>query len=560
MRYYGCNTLVGVTMGRHTRYRKNVDFETKSVATKGLSGLLLAREAREDFRLSRLEAEVLTARSVVWLEEMVGGVLPGQILMDVPSTASMRLSRQSRCSVLMTAVDVATDGSIWREFGLESMQRCRIVRILREVHRHGGFASLGEVATLLNLTPNSVTARQLSLRKAGVWLPCVRADRPKAGQLPFEAWILDRLLLGEGSEAVRQRATLTLSGLEAVMRRAVLLWRMYQKNPDADSLAASVGLAVEEALAVVETVRRRRRRRAWKDLEASYGLGLSRPAMEGGDPVEVLVGEHGMSRVEARLFVGRLRELAKRLEQAGSKRRGEMVFFAISAQEGPRARLDEAKLVPVRLSYWTAEDEEVGPRGHHPNRVSDLKFARIQRYAGEARAQGALLTLPDLAMLLGVHVSVIRRLMAAHPKVVVPTRGRVKDIGRGVTHRRQIVELYLQMHTETEVVDRTGHSYESVEAYLREFARVMTLADQGLNAVMIRRVTGRSMALVDAYLELYRKYGQPEYLFRLAQLRQVFAREETLSEEGKKTSPPVPNGEANELAGADLRADAGADA
>ena len=27
--------------------------------------------------------------------------------------------------------------------------------------------------------------------------------------------------------------------------------------------------------------------------------------------------------------------------------------------------------------------------------------------------------------------------------VVVPTRGRVKDIGRGVTHRTRIVELYL---------------------------------------------------------------------------------------------------------------------
>jgi len=82
------------------------------------------------------------------------------------------------------------------------------------------------------------------------------------------------------------------------------------------------------------------------------------------------------------------------------------VFFAISADEGARARLDEAKLVPVRLTYFTEADLALGPRGSHQHRTSDLKFARIVRYAGEARAQGALLTLPDLAMLLGVHTDV----------------------------------------------------------------------------------------------------------------------------------------------------------
>lgn len=133
---------------------------------------------------------------------------------------------------------------------------------------------------------------------------------------------------------------------------------------------------------------------------------------------------------------------------------------------------------------------------------------------------------------MGIHVDAIRRQLAAHPQVVVPTRGRVKDIGRGVTHRARIVELYLQMHTETEIMERTGHTYESVEAYLREFARIVSLADQRMNAVMIRRVTGRSLALVEAYLDLYRRYDRPEYHFRLSQIRNVFAREDILG--GKK--------------------------
>ncbi len=163
------------------------------------------------------------------------------------------------------------------------------------------------------------------------------------------------------------------------------------------------------------------------------------------------------------------------------------------------------------------------------HRVSNLKFGRLVRYAAEARAQGALLTLPDLAVLLGIHVDAIRHQIDSHPEVVVPTRGRIRDIGRGVSHKARIVELYLQMHTETEIVDRTGHACESVEAYLREFARVVTLADQGMNAVMIRRVTGRSLALVEAYLDLYHRYDRPDYHFRLAQIRNVFARDEILA-------------------------------
>ena len=164
-----------------------------------------------------------------------------------------------------------------------------------------------------------------------------------------------------------------------------------------------------------------------------------------------------------------------------------------------------------------------------------MKFARILRFSTEARAQGALLTLPDLALLMGTSVDAIRHAIAANPQIVVPTRGRVRDIGRGVSHKAQIVELYLQCHTETEITEATGHSYASVEAYLNEFARVVTLADQGLNTVMIRRVLGRSMALVEAYLALYRRYDSPEYHFRLAQLRRVFVNEAVLAEKGGST-------------------------
>ena len=92
-------------------------------------------------------------------------------------------------------------------------------------------------------------------------------------------------------------------------------------------------------------------------------------------------------------------------------------------------------------------------------------------------------------------------------------------------------------HKKLDGPSATQHSYESVEAYLRDFVRIMTLADRGLNGVMIRRVSGRSLSLVNAYLELYRRYDQPEHHFRLSQLRQVFTKESVLNEKkGGRTS------------------------
>lgn len=74
-----------------------------------------------------------------------------------------------------------------------------------------------------------------------------------------------------------------------------------------------------------------------------------------------------------------------------------------------------------------------GPCGGSRHQVSGLKFGCILRFATEARAQGALLTLPDLAVLMGIHVDTLRRQFSAHPEVVVHSCVWVKGLGRNTT-------------------------------------------------------------------------------------------------------------------------------
>lgn len=510
-------------MGRVRSYRQRVAFEMRSVWMKSVV-VLVERALRVEFARSPLEAEVLARESVGWLSGLGLAVVPGQVRLSVPVTRSRRHAASMRGAALVTAVDAVEDTWAWGAWGLSGMQRSRVVRWLLEVRRAGGWASLSEVAAWANVTPQGLANRLLPLRERGVWLPHVGGAAERVASLGVLAWLLERFLSVGSVDEDLVEVGVTPSVWASVLAGVVMV--RDAGNVPVKALAARLGWSAME----VEQVRfvLRRHARAAKRLVAPAAVTDRSPAtMTVSSMRDALLTRYGFTALAADLYLEWLRDLVARLQVVPTAE-GEVVVFAIDASEGARAKLSEAKLVPVRLSFFTEQDALLGPKGEARTRVSEMKFARIERFAKQTRSQGALLTLPDLAVLLGMHVDAVRHHIAEHPDVVVPTRGRMRDIGRGVTHKTWIAELYLQMHSETEIVERTQHAYESVEAYLREFVRVMTLADRGMNAVMIRRVTQRSLSLVNAYLELYHRYDRPEHHFRLSQLRQAFTLDDVL--------------------------------
>lgn len=533
-------------MGRCKNYRKRIKFETLSVESKSIKNLL-SSELRRDFGLSSIESDVLSLRSMLWLQDMDCGLLPGQLYLSVPSSATKKYAASRRRSVRLTVVDISRDGEIWREYGYYAMQKNRAVGLLYEAWRQGGWFSYSELSSLLNMTPNALRSRLRDFEDSGVWLPHVGNERLGINQDFFPCVVVKEFLDGVSSSELRKRFGLTVSGFEFHLRNAALVWDLHQKDISPDEIGRFVGLRPEEVVSLVSLIVSYHHLSSWQELYRFYrnvnrnqrsGEALAKVGDgdegEGLDLIDILKQEHNMSLITARLYLRRLAELAARLKGEGSGKEGETVFLAISSEEGPRTRLSEGKVIAVCLEYFHSDDVKKGPCGSHKNRVRDLKFSRILRYATQARKQGALLSLADLAMLMGIGVDSIRRLLRLNKQIMVPTRGLIKDIGRGVSHKGQIVELYLQLYTETEIMERTGHSYESIEAYLKEFARVVALASQGLNTVMIRRVTGRSIALINCYLEIYRKYdNDADYVFRMEQLKKVFLRRNGLEEAGE---------------------------
>jgi hypothetical protein len=232
-----------------------------------------------------------------------------------------------------------------------------------------------------------------------------------------------------------------------------------------------------------------------------------------------LIRRHAFSVARAELLAAAVEQVAK--EQEGLERSaGDIVFWGIARHEGAGKALSECELQATTLTFYCPGEDDM-PRGT----MGDLKVRKATRFATSAYSQGGLLCLPDLAFLLGMSVSSVQRALA-RSKVVLPTRGNISDIGRGVTHRAEIVTLYVQGYTEPQIVARTHHTYESVGAYLSDFSRVILLVEEGLPALHIRKVTRMGLTLVNAYINLYRQLDVPENQWKLNLIRRAAAAEE----------------------------------
>ena len=192
---------------------------------------------------------------------------------------------------------------------------------------------------------------------------------------------------------------------------------------------------------------------------------------------------------------------------------GQMTVLATSADTPSGRPIAECKRVPINLTMDSADDLEAFRLG-----IAALRRSKIQRLTREAQEQAALLTQEDLARLLCTSRSTIKRDIA-HLRaqgVDVPTRGQIKDIGKGVSHKVPIVQDWLAGYTFSQIKQRRWHSLDSIERYCSDFRRVVHLHGKGLSVADIRISTGLSERLIGEYLDLSVAAGpENEHLQRL---------------------------------------------
>ncbi len=507
-------------MGREKEYRQRLKYQVSCVRRKTLESQI-AVQLQGELGMSLAESRLLSRRMARWLQQRRGFRAANQIVIEA-SAGRDRFVRNGKGPVRKVRLSPydEEDLELELEFGLKTMQAGRIARMIEQAYTQDALLSMRRLTWLTNITPTSLRFRLAGFRELGIYMPYLGLSRGyrKEPTMLRCTWVLGSYLTGENVAELRRQAAMSKGRFSDLLHN----FSVFASDPASCSITSG------------------REREEWTQLlqgVSSSQLKEFFPALDGGmrgaqenELVFELRTEFGMPPVKIQAVREFLRELEERLSE--DRPENKAVYWAVSSHEPAGKPLEACALVAVQLTVVDEEDIPDPAQDADFNRVKEMKLRKAQRYATEAKRCGGYLTYADLGFLLGIHPAAISKLLQENATTVVPLRGSECDIGRGLTHRRQIIKLFLEMYTETQIVDRTGHSYEAIENYIKEFATVMLLSEQGMSVPMIRKVTGRSSRLVQAYLDLLGEYSKPAYAFRLNYLRRLVEAGESRSKKG----------------------------
>ncbi len=183
---------------------------------------------------------------------------------------------------------------------------------------------------------------------------------------------------------------------------------------------------------------------------------------------------------------------------------GELVWMAVPVDEFPQRGKSIAKtrLKPIVLSFLT--DDDISHIAHGFDSTS-LRKKRLQRFVDQAFDQGALLTQLDLAALLGVCDAVVSKYVCEIQESgkLLPTRGNIHDLSGAITHKREIITLYLQGYLTPDIALKSNHSKEAVDRYIKDYHKVETLWRHSITDLdEISQLTRLSKKVAQQYVDL----------------------------------------------------------
>lgn len=179
-----------------------------------------------------------------------------------------------------------------------------------------------------------------------------------------------------------------------------------------------------------------------------------------------------------------------------------VILVARDARHGQALRETSTTEIVWTVDAGAADREVLAKQG-----VVGLRRHRIKRLLDEALEQGAMATQEDLAQALQVTTRTIKRDFATlHASGEwLPSRGYLKGIGRGQTHKAQIVGRWLQGETYDQLERHTHHTSSSIRRYVQTFVRVLQLRQEEFDASQIATLAQIGQSLVQEYLTIWQE-------------------------------------------------------
>jgi len=217
-----------------------------------------------------------------------------------------------------------------------------------------------------------------------------------------------------------------------------------------------------------------------------------------------IVNGTNCSPFESEIIVEKAKEIFALGEYAEGKvlQDGQTVFIAVATKAPAGVPIKQCPKVRVVLTHLSRSEDLRVLREHG---ASAKRRQQMMRMAVEAQEQGALLSQEDLALILDCDVRTIRadNRKLSQEEILVPTRGTVRDIGPGVTHKVKVIKLWLSGKEALEIARQLNHSLKAVERYIQTFCRVVYAQRKMRNILKTALVVGISVAAAGNYWDLH---------------------------------------------------------
>lgn len=160
----------------------------------------------------------------------------------------------------------------------------------------------------------------------------------------------------------------------------------------------------------------------------------------------------------------------------------------------------------IKLTVFNEED--IPKEGTEKTNYRQIQVARLVRWTKEANQQGSCLTIEDLSVLGLMSISSVSQELKKYQgenKASLPLRGYLEDIGRGTTHKKQILNLHLQNYLSSDIARMTSHSKDAVDRYINDF-QIISMLSKKFDKNIIPVLARKSKTLVEEYLKICRGY------------------------------------------------------
>jgi len=220
---------------------------------------------------------------------------------------------------------------------------------------------------------------------------------------------------------------------------------------------------------------------------------------------------------------------------------GKIKYICASRHAKHGKPLREQELIEVELTFDGGIEDLNVLKDSGPKALRQLK---VMRMTEETWDRGGSLTQEDLARLLQVTSRTIRQdIRELHSDGnFIHTRGTDHDIGRSLSHKSRIIELYLSGETYDSIMRKSRHSAFSIKRYVSSFGRMLLLLDHGLEDVKeMSRLLCQSERLTEEYLEIYERHKEGDkwpkiYVELLEQLKALYPSKKKVTKGGRNES------------------------